>query len=82
MNVAIEAWVDAYDYDALYDEMESLPRDGTAFHITADPSVPYAVVVRTMDAVRHRVERKPAQSIWDGKKVGTLFSDPTLALAK
>lgn len=82
----------AYDWRQLYNELAELKRanpDEDVIHVAADPSIPYAAVVRLFDVSRTRLERDhydDVASFWQARPragdQGRLFPDPVLAVAQ
>lgn len=83
-----------YNWRELYNQLSIIKDqfpDETVINITAEPTIPYSMVVRTMDASRYRLEKKSYSSdrdYWtapfakEGDSYAPLFPDPVLNLAK
>jgi biopolymer transport protein ExbD len=92
---ALDDLLAAYDWNGLYEAMVAVkkqhPSTGTV-HMTADPDVPYAVLVASMDAVRYRLEADRYDSdgtFWSANSTASgssapvpLFADPILNVAR
>lgn len=84
----------AYDWPELYNQLVKIKKEypeETVVNLSADPDVPYAALVRTMDVVRYRLKKDSydkSSEFWgaDYEKKGNqyveLFSDPVLAIAQ
>lgn len=88
----------AYDFMGLYNQLMKIKKeypDETVVKISADPNIPYELIVQTMDVVRHKLKEKSYDSrkkFWQakpktetkkGKQVAkALFNDPVLSIAK
>ena len=98
-GAAAEAALDdlmlAYDWNTLYEVMVDVKKrhpETTTVHMTADPDVPYAALVSTMDAVRYRLEAERYDSdseFWtanvaanSSSRATPLFADPILNVAR
>ncbi len=97
-QVELEKGIQAYDWRELYNLLSGIKQkfpDETIMNVSADPDIPFSMIVRMMDVARYRLEKDayPAQTeFWeakakkkvvDGKEVfADLFSDPVLAVAQ
>ncbi len=88
----------AYDWMNLYNKLSEIKKeypDETVVKISADPNIPYDLIVTAMDSVRHQLEEdsyedrqkfweaKPKTEVKDGQEIAKpLFNDPVLAIAK
>lgn len=97
-QVELEKGIQAYDWRELYNLLSGIKQkfpDETIMNVSADPDIPFSMIVRMMDVARYRLEKDayPAQTeFWeakakkkvvDGKEVfSDLFSDPVLAVAQ
>ena len=84
-----------YRWATLYGEMTAVKKkypETTTLHLTADSELPYALVVRAMDAVRFQLPTESYSSNHDfwaaniaanrSGRSTPLFSDPVLAIAR
>lgn len=87
-SAALEQAARAYDWSALYESLKDVKKkhaDETTVRITAEPDVPYMMVVRTMDLARFEVDRTSfddPSEVWRADKKRPLFPDPVLAIAQ
>jgi biopolymer transport protein ExbD len=87
-EAALDRATAAYDWNQLYTLLAQIKRDNldeTMVKITADPDVPYTLVVRTMDLARFELEQTSYASnreMWTAGKKRPLFPDPVLAIAR
>lgn len=85
----------AYNWRGLYGELMRIKTqypDETLINITADPDIPYSLIVRVMDVARYKLEKDSydkASAFWSApyKKKGAggnelLFPDPVLAVVQ
>ncbi len=84
----------AYDWIALYNKLTDIKgrfKEETIINISADPNIPYALIIRMMDVTRYKLEKdtyKDASQFWSakykraGKTPELLFPDPVLSLPK
>ena len=90
----LEKAVATYDFAGLYNRVRELKAEHpgeTKVRLTAGPDIPYALVVRVMDAVRYELDSKQFASnekFWranvkarDGRPE-PMFSDPILAVGR
>jgi biopolymer transport protein ExbD len=84
----------AYNWRELYNELVKIKKqypDESVINITADPEMPYAMVVRAMDVARFKLSKESfskSSEFWaatyekSGNQYAELFPDPVLNLAK
>jgi biopolymer transport protein ExbD len=88
----------AYDWMGLYNKLSEIKKeypDETVVKISANPDIPYDLIVTAMDTVRHKLQKdsydnrkdfwqaKPKTETKNGKKIAQpLFNDPVLSIAK
>ena len=84
----------AYNWRELYNMLVKIKKEfpkETVIKLTADPNIPYAMLVRVMDIARFRLQKDSYaanSAFWSAeyKKAGSnpelLFSDPALSVAK
>lgn len=95
LQQALDEMMTAYDWNGLYETMVEVKRQhpSTAtVHMTAEPNLPYAALVSTMDAVRYRLEADRFESdraFWaanvdanGSSSAEPLFADPVLNVAR
>lgn len=93
-EVALEQAMNAYNWRELYNELVRIKKqypDESVINITAEPDMPYAMVVRSMDVARFKLAKESYTSpteFWtatyekSGTQYAELFPDPVLNLAK
>lgn len=86
--------VNQYDWKSLYNklvEIKSKYPDETVINITAEPTMPYAIIVRAMDVSRYKLVKDKFEDwteFWsseyqkEGDAYAPLFPDPVLNLAR
>ncbi len=86
--------INAYNWRELYNELVRIKKqypDESVINITADPEIPYAMVVRAMDVARFKLDKESyskSSEFWaatyekSGNSYAELFPDPVLNLAK
>ncbi len=91
---ALDEGVGAFNYRELYNKLVEIKDkypDETIVNLSADPDVPYSVLVRVMDTARYRLEKDSysqdsaflsAKAKSKGSKYVELFSDPVLSVAQ
>ena len=84
----------AYNWKELYNQLARIKGqypDETLINITADPDIPYALIVRVMDVSRFKLEKdsyKDTTAFWSApykkgaKTNDLLFPDPVLAVVQ
>lgn len=84
----------AYNWKELYNQLARIKgqyKDETIINISADPDVPYAVIVRVMDVARFKLEKdsySKSSDFWsaqykkEGQGFAELFPDPVLSVAQ
>jgi biopolymer transport protein ExbD len=90
----LSAAMSAYNWKELYNQLVRIKnkyKDETIVNISADPDVPYAVIVRVMDVARFKLEKdsySKASDFWassykkEGQGYAELFPDPVLSVAQ
>jgi biopolymer transport protein ExbD len=90
----LDAALGAYNWKELYNQLVRIKnqyKDETIINISADPDVPYAAIVRVMDAARFKLEKDSysktsdfwgAQYAKGGAGYEELFPDPVLSVAQ
>jgi hypothetical protein len=90
----LDAAMAAYNWRELYNELVKIKKqypDESVINITADPEMPYAMVVRAMDVARFKLGKEgysKSSEFWaatyekSGTQYAELFPDPVLNLAK
>lgn len=90
----LKAAMAAYNWKELYNQLARIKnqyKDETIINLSADPDIPYAFVVRTMDVARFKLEKdsySKASDFWaaqyakGAQTYEELFPDPVLAVAQ
>ena len=91
-SALLEDTVARYDWRQLYNTLSELKRtnpEEKVIHVSADPDIPHAAVVRLFDVSRTRLEKDHYDSVaafWaapiNRSKDGALFPDPVLTIAQ
>lgn len=93
-ELALQEAMSAYNWRELYNELVRIKKqypDESVINITAEPDMPYAMVVRSMDVARFKLGKESyskSSEFWaatyekSGNQYAELFPDPVLNLAK
>jgi len=90
----LRAAMHAYNWKELYNQLARIKnqyKDETIINLSADPDIPYAFIVRTMDVARFKLEKdsySKSSEFWSAQYAKgaqtyeELFPDPVLAVAQ
>lgn len=96
-EVELDKAMAAFNWPELYNQLARIKgqyKDETIINISADPDVPYALIVRVMDVARYKLEKdsySKSTEFWGAtyksasnkqSKYEFLFPDPVLAVAQ